>query len=131
MITKFLNFLNENVLVKTGDVFSFAEILNNFNNDRKRAIPQFKRMIIGRRIKFDTTDRRGRKNENIMVPARVIVMPNNTYFKLFYTKDIHDENFVLLSFISKVEILSSVKQIFHDSLDPYGEELWEVDDDWE
>jgi predicted RNA-binding Zn-ribbon protein involved in translation (DUF1610 family) len=129
MITQFNIFLNENIKVKTGDVFSFNDILARLNNDRKRAIPQFKRMILGRRIQFTGVNRRGRNDNVVIVPARAIVWANHNYFKLFTTKNLQDPNEILLSFNARIEILSSVKQIFHDELDPYGEELWEVQDE--
>jgi len=128
MITNFSTYINEAVTVKIGDVFSFNEVLLQCANDRKRAIPQFKKMLLGRRLNIVQKDFRGRvKNTNI-VPMRVVVWPNRDYFKLFSTKNPQDQNFTSISFNDKIEVMSSIKQIFDPYLDPYGEELWEVDE---
>ena len=128
MITKFFTYINEAVSVKVGDIFSFNDVLSQCANDRKRAIPQFKKMLLGRRLNIVQKDFRGRvKNTNI-APMRVVVWPNRDLFKLFTTKNPHDENFMAITFDDKIEIMSSIKQIFDPFLDPYGEELWEVDE---
>ena len=84
---------------------------------------------MGKRIGVTKKDFRGRVNILTFIPLRVIVWPNRDYFKLFMTKDPNEnENFISISFNDKIEILTEIKQIFDPHLDPYGEELWEIDE---
>lgn len=128
MITNFSTYINEAVTVKVGDIFSFNEVLLQCANDRKRAIPQFKKMLLSRKLNIVQKDFRGRVNNIIIIPMRVVVWPNRNYFKLFSTKNPQDQNFTAISFNDKIEVMFSVKQIFDPYLDPYGEELWEVNE---
>jgi hypothetical protein len=130
MITIFEKYkVNEAIEMKRGNIFSFTDILALCDNDRKRAIPQFKKLILGRRIGiYRKINLRGTTTNIVIVPLRVIVCPNSNRFKLFVTKNPNDENFTFLFEDDKIEILTGIKQIFDPHLDPYGEESWDIDE---